>query len=169
MIAMASSFPWVSARSRKKARRQQQMTKGRVTDQQQCHARAVSQLRTLPRIYVVAFGMIIDLWSRAAAKLGVPRPVAITITVVSMLVAGCRFMVAPRACVAIETCGVLTKGSCRRFRLKSNVPGFRKLLSQSGIDSQRKGISSPDSTRLDDRRIACPNCDTGAKLNSFQR
>jgi hypothetical protein len=166
---MASSFPWVSARSRNRLGVNNRSTKGRITDQQQRHVRAVSQLRSLPPIHVVTFGMNIDLWPRVTAKLGVPRPVAITITAVSMLVAGCCFMVAPSACVAIETCGVLTKGSCRRFRLRSNVPGFRELLSQSDTGSQRKGISSPDSTRLDDRTIACPNCDTGAKLNSFQR
>jgi hypothetical protein len=56
-----------------------------------------------------------------------------------------------------------------RARLGSNVPGVHKLLSQSDTGSHRKGISSPDSTRLDDRRIACPNCDTDGKLNSFQR
>ena len=75
----------------------------------------------------------------------------------------------PRACVAIETGGILTKGSCRRFPLGNNVPGVRKLLRQSDTGSHRKGISSPESTRLEDRRIACPNCDTGGKLNSFQR
>ena len=46
------------------------------------------------QMYVGTFGLIIDQWSRAAAKLGEPRPLAITITVVSMLAAGGCFMVA---------------------------------------------------------------------------
>ena len=57
----------------------------------------------------------------------------------------------------------------RRFRLGNNLPGVRKLLSQSDIGRHRKGIFSPESTRLEDRRIACPNCETGGKLNAFQR
>jgi hypothetical protein len=48
------------------------------------------------QMYVGTFGLIIDQWSRAAAKLGEPRPLAITITVVSMLAAGGCFMVASR-------------------------------------------------------------------------
>ena len=46
--------------------------------------------------YVGTFGLIMDQWSRAAAKLGEPRPLAITITVLSILAAGGCFMVASR-------------------------------------------------------------------------
>jgi hypothetical protein len=48
------------------------------------------------RMYVGTFGLIMNQWSRAAAKLGEPRPLAITITVLSMLAAGGCFMVASR-------------------------------------------------------------------------
>ncbi len=48
------------------------------------------------QMYVGTFGSIIDHWSRAAAKLREPRPLAITITVLSMLAAGGCFMVAAR-------------------------------------------------------------------------
>jgi len=48
------------------------------------------------QMYVGTFGLIMDQWSRAAAKLGEPRPLAITITVLSMLAAGGCFMVASR-------------------------------------------------------------------------
>jgi hypothetical protein len=46
--------------------------------------------------YVGTFGLIMDQWSRTAAKLGEPRPLAITIIVLSMLAAGGCFMVASR-------------------------------------------------------------------------
>ena len=48
------------------------------------------------RMYVGTFGLIMNQWSRAAAKLGEPRPLAITITVLSMLAAGGCFMLASR-------------------------------------------------------------------------
>jgi hypothetical protein len=48
------------------------------------------------QMYVGAFGLIMDQWSRAAAKLGEPRPLAIAITVLSMLAAGVCFMLASR-------------------------------------------------------------------------
>ena len=48
------------------------------------------------RMYVGTFGLIMNQWSRAAAKLGEPRPLAITITVLSMLAAGACFIVASR-------------------------------------------------------------------------
>jgi hypothetical protein len=48
------------------------------------------------QMYVGTFGLIIDQWSRAAAKLREPRPLAITITVFSMLAAGGCFMAASR-------------------------------------------------------------------------
>jgi hypothetical protein len=48
------------------------------------------------QMYVGTFGLIMDQWSRAAAKLGEPRPLAITIIVLSMLAAGGCFMVASR-------------------------------------------------------------------------
>jgi hypothetical protein len=48
------------------------------------------------QMYVGAFGLIMDQWSRAAAKLGEPRPLAITITVLSMLAAGGCFIAASR-------------------------------------------------------------------------
>ena len=46
--------------------------------------------------YVGTFGLIMDKWSRAVAKLGEPRPLAITIIVFSILAAGGCFMVALR-------------------------------------------------------------------------
>jgi hypothetical protein len=46
--------------------------------------------------YVGTFGLIMDQWSRTAAKLGEPRPLAITIIVFSILAAGGCFMVALR-------------------------------------------------------------------------
>jgi hypothetical protein len=48
------------------------------------------------QMYVGTFGSIIDQWSRAAAKLREPRPLAITVTVLSMLAAGGCFLVASR-------------------------------------------------------------------------
>jgi len=48
------------------------------------------------QMYVGTFGLIMDQWSRAAAKLGEPRPLAITIAVLSMLAAGGCFIVAAR-------------------------------------------------------------------------
>jgi hypothetical protein len=48
------------------------------------------------QMYVGTFGLIMDQWSRAAAKLGEPRPLAITIIVLSMLAAGGCFMGASR-------------------------------------------------------------------------
>lgn len=45
---------------------------------------------------VGTFGLIMVQWSQSAAKLGEPRPLAITITVVSILAAGGCFMVASR-------------------------------------------------------------------------
>jgi hypothetical protein len=45
---------------------------------------------------VGVFGLIMDEFSRSVAKLGEPRPLAITIAVVSMLAAGSCFMVASR-------------------------------------------------------------------------
>lgn len=45
---------------------------------------------------VGTFGMIIDQWLRAAGKLKEPRPLAITIAVVSMIAAGGCFLVATR-------------------------------------------------------------------------
>lgn len=48
------------------------------------------------QMYVGTFGLIIDQWSRVAAKLREPRPLAITITVLSMLAAGGCFLVASR-------------------------------------------------------------------------
>ena len=46
--------------------------------------------------YVGTFGLIMDQWSRAAAKLGEPKPLAITIAVISMFAAGGCFIVASR-------------------------------------------------------------------------
>jgi len=46
--------------------------------------------------YVGTFGLIMDQWSRSAAKLAEPRPLAITIIVVSILAAGGCFLVASR-------------------------------------------------------------------------
>ena len=46
--------------------------------------------------YVGTFGLIMDQWSRTAAKLGEPRPLAITIIVLSMLAAGGCFIAASR-------------------------------------------------------------------------
>ncbi len=45
---------------------------------------------------VGTFGLIMDQWSRAIAKLGEPKPLAITITVLSMLSAGGCFIAASR-------------------------------------------------------------------------
>lgn len=45
---------------------------------------------------VGTFGLIMDQWSRAASKLGEPKPLAITITVLSMLAAGGCFLGAAR-------------------------------------------------------------------------
>ncbi len=42
------------------------------------------------------FGVMMDQWSRSVAKLEEPRPLAITIVVVSMLAAGGCFMAAAR-------------------------------------------------------------------------
>ena len=42
------------------------------------------------------FGMLMDQWTRAAEKLGQPRPLAITIIVVSALSSGTCFAVAAR-------------------------------------------------------------------------
>jgi hypothetical protein len=46
--------------------------------------------------YVGTFGLIMDQWSRAIAKLGEPKPLAITIIVLSMLAAGGCFIAASR-------------------------------------------------------------------------
>jgi hypothetical protein len=46
--------------------------------------------------YVGTFGLIMDQLSRAAATLGEPKPLAITITVLSMLAAGACFLAASR-------------------------------------------------------------------------
>jgi hypothetical protein len=46
--------------------------------------------------YVGTFGLIMDQWSRATAKLGEPKPLAITIAVISLFAAGGCFMVASR-------------------------------------------------------------------------
>jgi hypothetical protein len=48
------------------------------------------------QMYVGTFGLIMDQWSRAAAKLREPRPLAITIIVLSMFAAGGCFLVASR-------------------------------------------------------------------------
>ena len=48
------------------------------------------------QMYVGTFGLILDQWSRAVAKLREPRSLAITISVLSMLAAGGCFMVASR-------------------------------------------------------------------------
>jgi hypothetical protein len=48
------------------------------------------------QMYIGTFGLIMDQWSRSVAKLGEPRPLAITIAVVSMLAAGGCFAVASR-------------------------------------------------------------------------
>jgi hypothetical protein len=48
------------------------------------------------QMYVGTFGLIMDQWSRAIAKLGEPKPLAITITVLSMLAAGGCFIAASR-------------------------------------------------------------------------
>jgi hypothetical protein len=47
-------------------------------------------------VNVGTFGLITDQWSRAIAGLKEPRPLAITITIVSMLAAGGCFIVASR-------------------------------------------------------------------------
>jgi hypothetical protein len=46
--------------------------------------------------YVGTFGLIMDQWSRAIAKIGEPKPLAITISVLSMLAAGGCFIAASR-------------------------------------------------------------------------
>jgi hypothetical protein len=46
--------------------------------------------------YVGTFGLIMEQWSRAATKLREPRPLAITIAVLSMLAAGGCFLAASR-------------------------------------------------------------------------
>ncbi len=46
--------------------------------------------------YVGTYGLLMDQWSRAAAKLKEPKPLAITIAVLSILVAGGFFLVAAR-------------------------------------------------------------------------
>jgi len=48
------------------------------------------------QMYVGTFGLIMGQWSRAAAKLGEPGPLAIVIAVGSMLAAGGCFLVASR-------------------------------------------------------------------------
>jgi hypothetical protein len=48
------------------------------------------------QMYVGTFGLIMDQLSRAAAKLGGPKPLAITITVLSLLAAGGCFLAASR-------------------------------------------------------------------------
>jgi hypothetical protein len=45
---------------------------------------------------VGVFGVIMDQWSRSIAKLKEPKPLAITIVVVSMLAAGGCFLIASR-------------------------------------------------------------------------
>ena len=45
---------------------------------------------------VGVFGLLMDQWSRSVAKLGEPRPLAITIAVASMLAAGSCFLTASR-------------------------------------------------------------------------
>jgi hypothetical protein len=46
--------------------------------------------------YVGTFGLIIDQWSRAISNLREPKPLAITISVLSMLAAGGCFIAASR-------------------------------------------------------------------------
>jgi hypothetical protein len=48
------------------------------------------------QMYVGTFGLIMDEWSRAVEKLREPRPLAITIIVLSMVAAGCCFVAASR-------------------------------------------------------------------------
>jgi hypothetical protein len=48
------------------------------------------------QMYVGTFGLIMDQLSRTAATLGEPKPLAITITVLSMLAAGGCFLAASR-------------------------------------------------------------------------
>jgi hypothetical protein len=48
------------------------------------------------QMYVGTFGLIMDEWSRAAGKLTEPRPLAITIIVLSTVVAGGCFVAASR-------------------------------------------------------------------------
>ncbi|MGB8354923.1 MAG: hypothetical protein WCD79_13590 [Chthoniobacteraceae bacterium] len=48
------------------------------------------------QVNVGTFGLIMDQWSRAAAGLKEPRPLAITIAVVSMLASGGCFILASR-------------------------------------------------------------------------
>jgi hypothetical protein len=47
-------------------------------------------------VNVGTFGLIMDQWTRSFAKLGEPGPLAITISVVSMLAAGGCFLTASR-------------------------------------------------------------------------
>jgi hypothetical protein len=46
--------------------------------------------------YVGTFGLIMDQWSRAIAKIGEPKPLAISISVLSMVAAGGCFIAASR-------------------------------------------------------------------------
>jgi hypothetical protein len=48
------------------------------------------------QMYVGTFGLIMDEWSRAAGKLTKPRPLAITIIVLSTVAAGSCFVAASR-------------------------------------------------------------------------
>jgi hypothetical protein len=48
------------------------------------------------QMYVGTFGLIMDQWSRTVATLGEPKPLAITITVLSMFAAGGCFVAASR-------------------------------------------------------------------------
>ena len=48
------------------------------------------------QMYVGTFGLLMDQWSRSVAKLGEPRPLAITISVLSIRAAGGCFLAASR-------------------------------------------------------------------------
>jgi hypothetical protein len=48
------------------------------------------------QMYVGTFGLIMDEWSRAAGRLTEPRPLAITIIMLSTVVAGACFVAASR-------------------------------------------------------------------------
>ncbi|MBV8274603.1 MAG: hypothetical protein JO170_04995 [Verrucomicrobia bacterium] len=48
------------------------------------------------QMYVGTFGLIMDEWSRAAGRLTEPRPLAITIIMLSTVMAGACFVVASR-------------------------------------------------------------------------
>lgn len=48
------------------------------------------------QVNIGTFGLIMDQWARAIEKLGEPKPLAITIMVVSAVVAGGCFMTASR-------------------------------------------------------------------------